>query len=80
MDKPEDWVTDPDTKFIPMSCCSIPDGTIGNFTCTPTAETIREVGCVQQFSDFIKAHAVSLGAVGIALAIVQVIITCKLLI
>lgn len=58
---------------LPLSCCSIPNGVVGAFNCTSSNEnTYRHSdGCLSKFSTFIEAHAVSLGACGIILAIVQ---------
>uniref|UniRef100_A0A1L8DKE1 Tetraspanin n=1 Tax=Nyssomyia neivai TaxID=330878 RepID=A0A1L8DKE1_9DIPT len=57
---------------MPMSCCEIPVGQLGSFECTqPLA--LNRTGCVQEFGSFIQAHAVSLGAAGIAICIIQFI-------
>lgn len=50
----------------------IPNGVIGSLTCDSDSEGLFKAGCVQQFGSYIKSHAVSLGAAGIALAVIQV--------
>lgn len=57
---------------IPVSCCSISNGVIGSLTCDSESEGLSHVGCVDRFGSYIKSHAVSLGAAGIALAVIQV--------
>ncbi|XP_052866474.1 CD63 antigen [Anopheles cruzii] len=70
-----DWVTAGEkfnATFLPMSCCRVETGAIGYVACPDTnSTTLRKDGCVDSFGNFIKAHAVSLGAVGIALAVIQ---------
>ncbi|XP_046812133.1 CD63 antigen [Lucilia cuprina] len=58
---------------LPLSCCSIPNGIVGNFSCSVTNEDTNryKLGCLTEFSNFIAAHAVSLGAAGIVIAIIQ---------
>ncbi|XP_035772698.1 CD63 antigen-like [Anopheles albimanus] len=71
-----DWARANPTMFnetyIPMTCCRPQTGAVGMVSC-PDAEgkTLRKIGCVHSFGDFVKAHAVSLGAAGIALAVIQ---------
>uniref|UniRef100_A0A182MNY8 Tetraspanin n=1 Tax=Anopheles culicifacies TaxID=139723 RepID=A0A182MNY8_9DIPT len=58
--------------FLPMSCCRKQTGAVGFVSCPdPDSATLRKTGCIDSFGDFIKAHAVSLGAAGIALAVIQ---------
>lgn len=59
--------------FLPMSCCRPITGAIGTVKCIdPENEwTLRKTGCVTSFGNFIKSHAVSLGAAGIAIAVIQ---------
>lgn len=59
--------------FLPMSCCRTTPGAIGAVHCVDPIhpETLRKTGCVTSFGNFIKAHAVSLGAAGIAIAVIQ---------
>jgi hypothetical protein len=74
-----------DSKFdLPGSCCKSKPGVGGNIVCnmnnTDTA-TFYEKGCVEGFGDYLKAHAVTLGGVGIAIAFIQlfgVIFACHL--
>lgn len=65
----QDWVDV--VEGIPLSCCDIPHGHLDQFTCNSTQETMHTSGCVQAFGDFIKSHAMSLGLVGIILAVIQ---------
>ncbi|XP_052562848.1 CD63 antigen [Culex pipiens pallens] len=48
-------------------------GAIGMVTCPdmPDKKTLRQTGCITSFGAFIKSHAVSLGAAGIVLAVIQ---------
>ncbi|EAT45474.1 AAEL003210-PA [Aedes aegypti] len=59
--------------FLPMSCCRTTTGAIGTVRCMDPdhKETLRTTGCLNSFGSFIKAHAVSLGAAGIAIAVIQ---------
>lgn len=73
----KDW----DTYFkgqLPLSCCSVPNGIVGNFSCTVENEDTNrfKLGCLTEFSNFIEAHAVSLGAAGVVIAIIQVCLYC----
>lgn len=59
-----------------MSCCKRKTGSIGNLSCTMAPEDdLRRFkhGCLDEFGNFIRAHAVSLGAAGIIIAFIQVI-------
>lgn len=67
----KDWFV-PLEEEIPVSCCSIPNGIIGSLTCDAESPGLFKVGCVDRFGSYIKSHAVSLGAAGIALAVIQV--------
>lgn len=73
----DDWAAANDKLFnatyLPMTCCSAQPGAIGSVSCIDPdhPDTLRKTGCIVSFGDFIKSHAVSLGAAGIALAIVQ---------
>lgn len=71
-----DWSMNNDrlnATFLPMSCCRSITGAIGTVSCIDPAhpETLRKTGCVTSFGNFIKSHAVSLGAAGIAIAVIQ---------
>ncbi|XP_039478996.1 CD63 antigen [Drosophila santomea] len=70
----KDWsVAFPDGE-LPISCCDIPVGAVGTFTCNDTmasVDTRHKVGCLDGFSAYISAHAVSLGAAGVVIAILQ---------
>ncbi|GAB0095442.1 Tetraspanin [Sergentomyia squamirostris] len=68
-----DWLNVPannESKAFPMSCCSVPVGTMGSFACTQQLADPRP-GCLEEFGSFIQAHAVSLGAAGIAICVIQ---------
>uniref|UniRef100_A0A182PKV3 Tetraspanin n=1 Tax=Anopheles epiroticus TaxID=199890 RepID=A0A182PKV3_9DIPT len=71
-----DWAHANPTKFnetfLPMTCCRQQTGAVGYVSCPdPNSATLRKTGCIDSFGDFIKAHAVSLGAAGIVLAVIQ---------
>lgn len=80
IDSYKDW----SNKFndsLPFSCCTVPTGAVGTVNCTANkdADIMRGVGCLQKFSDTIAQHAVSLGAAGVVIAIIQffgVIFSC----
>jgi len=58
---------------LPISCCDT-TGVIGAAYCTTqNKETIRPEGCVEQFGYFLEGHAATLGAVGIVIALIQLI-------
>ena len=68
--------TDWQPKFgegLPSSCCSIPVGAVATLNCTANTDdpNLNAVGCLTEFSDYIAKHAVSLGAAGIVIAIIQ---------
>lgn len=70
-----DWSRVFNNSNLPLSCCSIPVGTVGTFSCTAeNADTNRNVGigCLLGFSNYIADHAVSLGAAGVVIAVLQV--------
>uniref|UniRef100_T1PF15 Tetraspanin n=1 Tax=Musca domestica TaxID=7370 RepID=T1PF15_MUSDO len=58
---------------LPLSCCRNPVGHVGSFTCTMNNEDVNRysLGCLSEFSNYIAAHAVSLGAAGVVIAIIQ---------
>lgn len=75
-----DWTIDKNVTFgtetvgaLPMSCCSMPTGLIGTFKCGkfPADVNLYPDGCLTEFSNYIADHAVSLGAAGIIIAIIQ---------
>ncbi|XP_037960754.1 CD63 antigen [Teleopsis dalmanni] len=68
----KDWLTPLDNK-LPISCCKIPNGVVGSFECSAINEDVNRYiqGCLSEFSTYISAHAVSLGAVGVVMAILQ---------
>ncbi|XP_059616980.1 CD63 antigen [Phlebotomus argentipes] len=71
-----DWTqvaNNTEKKLLPMSCCEIPQGQMGPFECTDARLGDRAQGCLSGFSSYIMAHAVSLGAAGIAICIIQFI-------
>lgn len=59
---------------LPLSCCRLPVGQVGEFSCTMENEDVNRysLGCLSEFSNYIAAHAVSLGAAGVVIAILQV--------
>lgn len=54
-----------------MSCCTADFGATNSTECNEKSTTLRNTGCVDAFGSYIKDHAVSLGAVGVGLAVVQ---------
>ncbi|XP_043656082.1 CD63 antigen [Drosophila teissieri] len=70
----KDWSVAFPTGELPLSCCDIPVGTVGTFNCTASMDSVdtrHKVGCLDGFSAYISAHAVSLGAAGVVIAILQ---------
>ncbi|KAL7739229.1 hypothetical protein ACLKA6_015087 [Drosophila palustris] len=69
-----DWQEAFNNTQLPMSCCKIPVGTVGTFTCDAGKDdTNRNTygGCLDGFSSYISDHAVSLGAAGVVIAVLQ---------
>ncbi|KAL5281830.1 hypothetical protein ACFFRR_005260 [Megaselia abdita] len=58
---------------LPISCCAMPPGEIGSFYCVALNGDMNRYadGCLTEFSSYISAHAVSLGAAGVIIAIIQ---------
>lgn len=71
VDSYEDWEKVNDEGLIPVSCCAEIPGTIGSFNCSGETETLFKAGCAASFGDYIRAHAVSLGAAGVAICVIQ---------
>ncbi|KAH8374398.1 hypothetical protein KR009_006951, partial [Drosophila setifemur] len=70
-----DWDKKFPTGDLPISCCTVPVGAVGSFNCwsNVTSVDVRHPdGCLDGFSNYIAAHAVSLGAAGVVIAILQV--------
>lgn len=69
-----DWFNHTNTtkNTLPVSCCKIETGTLGNFTCDVNSNSLYKQGCLQIFSDYIKGHAATVEGVGLGLAIIQV--------
>jgi len=72
VDGPKDW-----QHGLPMSCCAVQTGVVDKAECiiddTDVANQPFSEGCLFTFSNFIAAHAVSLGAAGVALALIQLV-------
>lgn len=69
-----DWITAFPNGDLPISCCNVPVGAVGTFTCNNAQSSVADrhtVGCLDGFSGYISAHAVSLGAAGVVIAILQ---------
>ncbi|XP_017099076.2 CD63 antigen [Drosophila bipectinata] len=69
-----DWKEKFPSGELPISCCSPVVGQVGILSCmNDVASTeVRHVdGCLGGFSNYIAAHAVSLGAAGVVIAILQ---------
>lgn len=60
-------------ESLPLTCCKIPDGTVGPFTCSYNIEDKNRWldGCLTGFTNFVKGHAVSLGAAGVIIGVIQ---------
>ncbi|XP_053694047.1 CD63 antigen-like [Sabethes cyaneus] len=60
-------------SYLPMTCCEVPPVSIGIQRCIDEAhpDLLRSTGCAKSFGNFIKSHAVSIGAAGIAIAVIQ---------
>ncbi|XP_017120876.1 CD63 antigen [Drosophila elegans] len=74
VNKYEDWSVTYPNQSLPISCCSIPVGAAGTFNCfanTSSVDDRHKNGCLDGFSNYIAAHAVSLGAAGVVIAILQ---------
>ena len=67
-----DWNKPLNNTGLPMSCCKFVFGQVGNSSCNSQSPNVFPKGCLPAFGDFIKAHAVQLGGVGIGIAFVQV--------
>ncbi|XP_015177461.1 PREDICTED: CD63 antigen-like [Polistes dominula] len=68
-----DWKAKFPDGELPMSCCSNKIGQIGSSACNITVDTVYKQGCEYTFGQYIKAHAVQLGGVGLGIAIVQAV-------
>ncbi|XP_016942048.2 CD63 antigen [Drosophila suzukii] len=69
-----DWNVTFSDDLLPISCCSVPVGAVGSFNCWANVTSVgvrHEYGCLDGFSSYISAHAVSLGAAGVVIAILQ---------
>lgn len=56
-----------------MSCCKPEFDAVDKKECKlDQKEKVYQTGCVIEFGNFVRAHAVSLGAAGIILAFIQV--------
>ncbi|XP_017152530.1 CD63 antigen [Drosophila miranda] len=70
----KDWAVTFPNASLPISCCTIPVGAAGTFSCFGnfTSEGLRhDYGCLDGFSNYIASHAVSLGAAGVVIAVLQ---------
>ncbi|KAH8377898.1 hypothetical protein KR093_007756 [Drosophila rubida] len=69
-----DWHSVFNNSDLPISCCKIPIGAVGTFTCNDDVLNInrnKNDGCLLGFSNYISDHAVSLGAAGVVIAVLQ---------
>lgn len=68
-----DW-KEINNSTLPLSCCRIPNGQFGPFSCAYEIEEKnrnKNGGCLTGFADYIKGHAVSLGAAGVIIGVIQ---------
>ncbi|KAJ8927441.1 hypothetical protein NQ314_020111 [Rhamnusium bicolor] len=75
------WIKDNDSTnhTLPLSCCEIAPGTTDKFECT--AKTAYQIGCLEEFGNYVRAHTSTIEGVGIGLAIVQllgILLSCYL--
>lgn len=66
---------------IPMSCCGSEVGAVGHMTCNAESKTLFHTPCLKSLSVNIRDNAVTIGAVGISIAFIQlmgVIFACNL--
>jgi len=70
-----DWelVTNTTGGLLPLSCCNIPPGTIGVFTCNNSTIGPHKEGCLEAFSDYIEGHATTVESVGLGFAVLQLL-------
>ncbi|XP_030561550.1 CD63 antigen [Drosophila novamexicana] len=74
IDNSTDWQKVLNNTELPLSCCKIPVGAIGTFSCMNDINNVylnENGGCLSGFADYISAHAVSLGAAGVVIAVLQ---------
>ncbi|KAG4071899.1 hypothetical protein HA402_006060 [Bradysia odoriphaga] len=71
-----DWMNSP-IAGVPVSCCQIETGTVTTVNCT--TENAFDRGCLKLLTTYIEEHAVSLGAAGVIVALIQLVgvfLTC----
>ncbi|XP_022219257.2 CD63 antigen [Drosophila obscura] len=69
-----DWSKTFPNGSLPISCCTIPVGAAGTFSCLNNFTSVDQrhnSGCLDGFSSYIASHAVSLGAAGVVIAVLQ---------
>ncbi|KAI8121469.1 hypothetical protein FF38_11319 [Lucilia cuprina] len=61
--------------LLPLSCCSMPSGAMGNFTCTYFLDDTNryQSGCLIYFSFYIESQFTNLGNAGIAITFIMFI-------
>ncbi|KAH8283447.1 hypothetical protein KR018_002126 [Drosophila ironensis] len=70
----DDWNKTFTNGDLPISCCNVPVGQAGTFNCWSNDTSVadrHESGCLDGFSNYIASHAVSLGAAGVVIAVLQ---------
>ncbi|CAG9760974.1 unnamed protein product [Ceutorhynchus assimilis] len=66
---------------LPLSCCAIPSGTMGDFNCNATQPALYHVGCLELFGDYIRDSTSSIEIAGLTLAFIQllgIVLSCYL--
>ncbi|XP_065173908.1 CD63 antigen-like [Atheta coriaria] len=58
---------------LPLSCCTIPPGTVGEYVCNKEAKGFHKSGCESAFGTYVREHAVTIGSIGLSFAAVQVL-------
>ena len=73
---PNDWLKILNsTNSLPLSCCNVPPGATGNMSCTINSNPaiLHSEGCLTEFGEYIRGHATTVEAVGLTLAIAQLL-------
>ncbi|KAJ8681580.1 hypothetical protein QAD02_017372 [Eretmocerus hayati] len=59
------------SSYVPLSCCSLPSGTIGFTECRANSSNLYRAGCLPVVADFVSEHALQLGGFGCGVALFQ---------
>ncbi|XP_065202798.1 23 kDa integral membrane protein-like [Planococcus citri] len=75
MDSYEDWYPILNGS-LPMTCCKPQIGAIGKEMCNETVSSLYRSSCLTTLAEIIKSNATTLGAVGIGIAVAQILGVC----